>query len=66
MKFNDSSKWLSYSSQKAFRITLIYLIISIVWIFGSDRLLNAVTEDKSTIVLVSIIKGWFFVIGFIP
>ncbi len=53
---------MSYSSKNALRITAIYFFISVVWIFGSDTFVLNTFKDKSTIELVSIIKGWVFVI----
>jgi HD-GYP domain-containing protein (c-di-GMP phosphodiesterase class II) len=45
----------------AFRISLLYLIISIFWILFSDQLLGLLVSDSHQIVLLSTIKGWLFV-----
>jgi len=62
METIDESDWLTYSSQKALRITIIYFIISAIWIFGSDKLVISNYSEKKIIELISIIKGWFFVV----
>lgn len=47
----------------ATRITLIYLLLGGLWIITSDRLLNFLVDDKGIIAMISIIKGWVFVIA---
>lgn len=45
----------------AFRISLLYLIISIFWILFSDQLLGFLVTDNQKFVLFSTLKGWLFV-----
>ena len=45
----------------ALKITLIYLLISVVWIVVSDTVTEAVMPDYRQMVIVSIIKGILFV-----
>ncbi len=45
----------------AFRISLLYLIISIFWILFSDQLLGFLVSDNQKFVLFSTLKGWLFV-----
>jgi len=45
----------------AFRISLLYLIISIFWILFSDQLLGFLVSDNQKYVLYSTLKGWLFV-----
>ena len=45
----------------AFRISLLYLIISIFWILFSDQLLGLLVSDNHSFVLFSTLKGWLFV-----
>ncbi|MBC8212365.1 MAG: PAS domain-containing protein [Gammaproteobacteria bacterium] len=42
-------------------ITFIYIIGATVWIYFSDLLLKYVISDPSTLIVVSIFKGWMFV-----
>lgn len=51
------------SFRQAFRITIIYLIIGGLWILLSDQLLTALSSDPAFILLMSIAKGWFYVIA---
>jgi len=53
----------SQSSTKAtFKIVIIYFVISILWIFFSDTLVSSLGLSLSTQTIISIIKGWSFVI----
>jgi len=45
----------------AFRISLIYLICSVLWIGFSDRILYTLEFPHSVIESISLVKGWFFV-----
>ena len=47
----------------ALRITLIYFLVGFLWIFGSDRLVELIVVQRSSAVLVSMIKGWFYVLA---
>ena len=60
-KINSSFKFLF--SIKAFRIVYIYFILSLLWIFFTDKLVFNLIPDAETQNLVSSIKGWFFVIA---
>lgn len=54
----------SFSPQKlSLRISSIYIMIGCLWILFSDRILNILVSDKDKITLISMIKGWFFVIA---
>lgn len=44
------------------RISIIYVIIGCLWILFSDRIVNLLFPDKSVIAIISMIKGWFFVV----
>ena len=44
------------------RIALIYVIVSVLWIWLSDRLLVAVLHDKYLFYRVMVLKGSFFVV----
>ncbi|MCK9426043.1 MAG: hypothetical protein M0Q21_08405 [Ignavibacteriaceae bacterium] len=53
----------SQSSTKATsKIVLIYLIVSVLWIFFSDSLISSLGLSLFIQTIVSIIKGWGFVI----
>lgn len=45
----------------AFKITLIYLIISVLWIIVSDSVIEALLPNHHQLILVGIIKGLIFV-----
>jgi PAS domain S-box-containing protein len=45
----------------AFKVVLIYTLISGLWILSSDRLLEALVVDHTVLISLSIIKGWLFV-----
>lgn len=44
------------------RIASIYLVLGSSWILFSDSLLNKVVSDRSTVVMLSMVKGWVYVI----
>lgn len=46
----------------ALRVTGIYAVFGILWIYLSDRLLDVLVQDKKIITLISTFKGWIFVI----
>ncbi|MCE5296153.1 MAG: GAF domain-containing sensor histidine kinase [Euryarchaeota archaeon] len=45
----------------AYRVVMIYLVVSVLWIFGSDSIVNLFTNDKDLILQLSVIKGTGFV-----
>ncbi|MDO8970288.1 MAG: PAS domain S-box protein, partial [Saprospiraceae bacterium] len=47
----------------AFKIALIYGLISVVWILFSDQLLAATVTSVETITVMQMIKGWAFVLA---
>jgi len=46
----------------ALRITVTYIIIGVMWILFSDKIIEKVFSDPGIITLLSISKGWFFVL----
>ena len=46
----------------ALRITILYVLIGSIWILFSDRLMFFFFTDNQTLNLISIYKGWFFVL----
>jgi HD-GYP domain-containing protein (c-di-GMP phosphodiesterase class II) len=44
------------------RIALVYVVISTLWIWGSDHALNALVHDESEITFVQSLKGALFVV----
>lgn len=52
-------KWLRHP---AIRISLLYLVISTLWIAYSDRLLGILAKEPEQIIKLSTYKGWGFVI----
>ncbi len=59
--FRKINYWLRHNS--AFRIGIIYLIISALWIFFSDQLILYLSRDLQSITNYQTIKGVFFVIA---
>lgn len=55
-------KTISLSTRRDLKITLIYLVVSSLWIFLSDRLLGLLTDDSTLLIQLQTYKGWFFVI----
>ena len=47
----------------ALRISCIYIVLGALWILLSDEILAATVSDKDTLTIISIIKGWIFVIA---
>jgi len=45
-----------------YRITTLYVIIGASWILFSDRLVFSLTKDPQQINILSIYKGWFYVL----
>lgn len=46
---------------QALRITFIYFFIGSLWILLSDKLVEFLISDSETIVMIAIVKGWFYV-----
>jgi len=44
------------------KIALIYFLISFVWIFYSDRLVNSIIDDPEMLLTIQTYKGWGFVL----
>lgn len=44
------------------KISLIYIVLGAVWILFSDNLLLSITKDPHQINILSIYKGWFYVL----
>ena len=45
----------------SFKISIIYLIVGILWIFFSDEVVALIVQDKTIITRLSIVKGWLFI-----
>lgn len=45
----------------AFKVVLVYTLVSGLWILFSDRLLEILVADHALVISLSIIKGWLFV-----
>ena len=50
------------ATNESIKIIIYYILISLLWIFGSDRLLELIVQDPDTILRFQTIKGVFFVI----
>lgn len=44
------------------RIAVIYFIVGALWILFSDKLVAMFVNDKDTITLISLLKGWLYII----
>ena len=56
------SKWDGNPRFEAVRFVAIYLIISLLWIVGSDKILELLVSDVALLTTLQIVKGWFFVV----
>lgn len=45
-----------------YKITLLYLVFGLIWIFFSDKIVNYLVVDKDLQTQISIIKGFFYVV----
>jgi PAS domain S-box-containing protein len=45
-----------------FKVSAIYLVIGVAWIFFSDQILAVLVKDKAALTHMSIAKGWLFVL----
>lgn len=56
-------KKVNHTTKKsALKIAFIYASISIIWILLSDRILHSLSLDAKTVIIISVIKGWGFVL----
>lgn len=55
-------KLSSLFSNDAFKIAVIYLVVSVIWIFFSDRLVSMIAQDSQLFLEIQTYKGWFFVL----
>jgi hypothetical protein len=56
-------KFFSKLSVKlAFRFSAIYIIVSSIYIFFSDRFVSSLFSDIETITVINTYKGWGFVV----
>ncbi len=45
----------------AFKITFVYFLFSVLWIYYSDNAINLLTKDLENLQFLQTIKGWFFI-----
>ncbi|WP_319588833.1 PAS domain S-box protein [uncultured Desulfobulbus sp.] len=57
----NTSLLLSHPSKTAVKTTLLYLSLSLLWIWFSDQTILVLFEDAQTATLAQTFKGWFFV-----
>jgi diguanylate cyclase (GGDEF)-like protein len=67
MKKTDKQEQLDIQSglnatNESIKIIIYYILISLLWIFGSDRLLELIVQDPDRILRLQTIKGIFFVL----
>jgi signal transduction histidine kinase len=48
--------------KQAIRITAIYFVIGCLWILFSDKLTGALFDNKSAVLVASMLKGWLYVL----
>jgi diguanylate cyclase (GGDEF)-like protein/PAS domain S-box-containing protein len=58
LKINSKNK-LKYENIK---ICIIYLIIGFTWILSSDRAANIIAKNNDMLLMISMYKGWLYVI----
>ena len=61
MPENLKEKILSFT--RAFKIPLIYLVLSLIWIFTSDIFVESLSTDPKELTRLQTIKGWIFVLA---
>jgi len=44
-----------------FKIVIVYIALSVLWITGSDLLVERIAADTRAFTVLSIAKGWFFI-----
>jgi len=49
------------NSSSAFKITFIYFIFSLLWIYFSDHAINLFVKDLNQLQFLQTIKGWLFI-----
>ena len=50
------------AKRQSLKITYIYFIIGSLWILLSDKLAEFLTKERSIILVISIVKGWVYVL----
>ena len=55
------SALLKLAADKALLIALVYLLLGLLWILGSDSALNALFTDADLVARMQTWKGWFYV-----
>lgn len=45
------------------KIAFIYIILGVLWILFTDQIVNTLVKDKHTVEMLSMIKGWFYVVA---
>ncbi|MCX8104970.1 MAG: PAS domain S-box protein [Ignavibacterium album] len=60
---SDKLKKKIINSIRAFKIPLIYLILSTLWIFFSDEFVEKLSTNPAELTKLQTIKGWLFVIA---
>jgi diguanylate cyclase (GGDEF) domain len=62
----SNRKWSNYFKKKLnrlpFKISLLYFMISFIWILFSDRLVQTVFKNSDLQLIANTIKGWVYVI----
>jgi cell shape-determining protein MreC len=47
--------------KKEFKIFILYFVYSFLWILFSDKILNAVIEERRLLIAIETYKGWIFI-----
>lgn len=56
------SSLLKLAGDRALLIALVYLLLGMLWILGSDNLLNMLFADPALVARMQTWKGWFYVV----
>jgi hypothetical protein len=48
--------------KKSLKLAMIYLTIGITWIFSSDKIASLLTNNPKTLYLISLYKGWVYML----
>lgn len=52
-----------FGENEALRITMIYILLGCLWILFSDKIMDLFLNDKESIVFLSMLKGWMYIIA---
>ena len=61
-KFENRIRENIFIENEALKIAIIYIVFGCMWILFSDKTVGLFIDDKETIMILSMLKGWVYVI----